>query len=241
MRIFILFITLFSSLFALSAQSIIADMEANTRGDNTYTKMQMIVQTKRGERTMKMESFDSGTQKSFIKILYPKKDRGITFLKLNNQMWQYVPRIEKTIKIPSSMMMQSWMGSDFSNDDLVKESSLSRDYIKKIVTHVGEIYTIALIPLEEASVVWGKIEIEVDTKRKVALRTLFYDEDDLLVRTLIYSEFKHFDDRIVASKMVMTSVAKPKNMTTILFDDMNFHKRHKSDRFNKRALKKYSR
>ncbi|MCW5204704.1 outer membrane lipoprotein-sorting protein, partial [Desulfobulbus sp. N2] len=93
-------------------------------------EMSMVVKTKRAERTMKMKSWSVGNKKSFIKILYPGKDKGITFLKLDNAMWQYVPRIEKTIKIPASMMLQSWMGSDFSNDDLVRESSISDDYTK---------------------------------------------------------------------------------------------------------------
>ena len=110
------------------AETIIQRVEDNLNGKTANLKISMIVRTKRTERTVKMESYSRGSDKSFIKITYPKKDQGITFLKIDNEMWQYVPRIEKTIKIPASMMLQSWMGSDFTNDDLVKESRMSEDY-----------------------------------------------------------------------------------------------------------------
>ncbi|MCI5132049.1 MAG: outer membrane lipoprotein-sorting protein, partial [Candidatus Electrothrix sp. EH2] len=111
-----------------TAKEIIKKVEDNLNGKTAEMKITMTVKTKRAERTMKMQSWSVGKDKSFIKILYPGKDKGITFLKMDNSMWQYVPRIEKTIKIPASMMLQSWMGSDFSNDDLVRESSISEDY-----------------------------------------------------------------------------------------------------------------
>lgn len=104
----LLIITL--TLQANEAQDIIKKLEKNLRGDYMYATMKMVVTSKRGKRTVKIESWSEGNNKSFIKILYPKKDKGITFLKINTQMWQYIPKIERTIKIPSSMMLQSLDG-----------------------------------------------------------------------------------------------------------------------------------
>ncbi len=108
------------SSFATNSTELIKKVEDNLNGKTAFMKISMTVKTKRTKRKMQMSSWGEGSKKSFIKITYPKKDRGITFLKIDTQMWPYVPRIEKVIKIPASMMLQSWMGSDFSHDDLVK-------------------------------------------------------------------------------------------------------------------------
>ena len=107
MRIFTLLFLFSLQLQAITADEIIKKVEHNIQSDSGYSKITMIVTTARGERTMKMQSWNGENEKSFIKVLYPKKDRGITFLKIDTTMWQYVPKIEKIIKIPNSMMMQS--------------------------------------------------------------------------------------------------------------------------------------
>ena len=135
---------------ASTADDIIKKVEDNLNGETVFMQFTMVVQTKRSKRTMKMDSWARGTEKSFIKITYPAKDRGITFLKLDRAMWQYVPRIEKTIKIPASMMLQSWMGSDFTNDDLVKESSISEDYNPSLVGEDGADYFLDLHARQDA-------------------------------------------------------------------------------------------
>lgn len=144
---------------SLDVDQVIKQVEDNLNGKTAVIAMTMVVKTKRAERTMKMKSWSEGNKKSFIKILYPGKDKGITFLKLDNAMWQYVPRIEKTIKIPASMMLQSWMGSDFSNDDLVRESSISEDYIKKLLEETEAEYRVELLPKPDAPVVWGRLSL----------------------------------------------------------------------------------
>lgn len=151
-----LFLLLPTISFAKDTADIIRKVEDNLNGKTAVMKISMAVKTKRTQRTMKMESYSIGKEKSFIKILYPGKDKGITFLKIDNTMWQYVPRIEKTIKIPASMMLQSWMGSDFTNDDLVKESSISEDYTTTLLGETKDVYQVELRPTEEAAVVWGK-------------------------------------------------------------------------------------
>ena len=144
---FITLLLLFSALlFSDEAHEIIKKLDDNMRGQNISIKLSMRVVSLGHERTMKMESYSQGTKKSFTKILFPPKDRGITFLSLDNQMWQYVPKIERIIKIPPSMMLQNWMGSDITNDDMVKQSSIVEDYNPKIIKKEGNIVTIELLP-----------------------------------------------------------------------------------------------
>ena len=241
-KIILSLIFLSISLFAQNKQEIIKKVEDNLNGKTLYMKMTMIVQTKRTKRKMIMDSWGEGTKKSFIKILYPKKDKGITFLKIDNKMWQYVPRIERVIKIPASMMLQSWMGSDFSNDDLVKESSISDDYDTKIIDEDEKVYKLELIPKEDSTVVWGKIKMDVSKKYFLPLNAKYYDEDDILIRVLKYQDIKKFKDRYYPTYWEMIPKLKEKkgHKTTLIVEELVFNEKIKSSYFTKRALKRYS-
>ena len=241
-RIILLFIITPFFLYANTANDIIKKIETNLNGKTLYTKMKMIVQTKRTKRTMIMESWGEGTKKSFIKILYPKKDKGITFLKLDNKMWQYVPRIERVIKIPSSMMLQSWMGSDFSNDDLVKESSLSDDYDTKLINEDKTTYTLELIPKEDSAVVWSKINMSVSKKYLLPTSVKYFDEENIIVRELTYKDIKKFKDRFYPTywEMIPKTEEKIGHITILVVEELIFNEEIKSSYFTKRALKRYS-
>lgn len=228
-------------LFALSADAIVKKVEHNILGDSGYSKITMTVTTARAERTMEMESWNRGNEKSFIKVLYPKKDRGITFLKVDTTMWQYVPKIEKTIKIPSSMMMQSWMGSDFTNDDMAKESSIVDDYNAVVSAEDAEHYTLTLLPKEDAAVVWGKIIMKIEKEHFVPLEAAYYDEDDEIQRVLYYSDVKIIGDRYFPAVMTLIPSDKPKNKTVVKMEDVDFDADIADARFSKSALKRYSR
>lgn len=231
------------SLQANEAQAIIKKLEKNLRGDYMYSTMSMIVSSKRGKRTVKIESWSKGNDKSFIKILYPKKDKGITFLKIDNQMWQYIPKIERTIKIPPSMMLQSWMGSDFTNDDMVKESSLEEDYNARLLSRQGNSATLELIPKEDAAVVWGKIIIDVDLKNAVPVKEIFYDDMMQKVRVMTFSKIEQHGSHRVPMVMELKPLdaSKKKNRTKIIFEKVNFDAKIDSSYFTKQALKRYSR
>ncbi|HID69667.1 MAG TPA: outer membrane lipoprotein-sorting protein, partial [Desulfobacterales bacterium] len=175
--------------------------------------------------------------------LYPKKDEGITFLRIDNSMWQYVPRIEKTIKIPASMMLQSWMGSDFSNDDLVKESSLSEDYDHTLISQTDKEYTLELHPREQAAVVWGKIVMSVSRQYYLPTTVLYFDEDNVLIRELVYSDVKTYGKHFYPSRWVMTPKTDDKkgHETSITVYDAVFDTEVDEGYFTKRALKRFSR
>ncbi len=243
MKYLLSLIILTLSLQANEAQAIIKKLEKNLRGDYMYSTMRMIVTSKRGTRTVKIESWSKGNDKSFVKILYPKKDKGITFLKIDNQMWQYIPKIERTIKIPPSMMLQSWMGSDFTNDDMVKESSLEEDYHAKILSKSGNAATLELTPKADAAVVWGKIIIDVDLQNAVPLKEVFYDDLMKKVRVMTFSQIEQHGSHKVPMVMELKPLDpnKKKNRTKVILEKVNFDTKIDPSYFTKRALKRYSR
>jgi len=241
-KIIILFSFFLLNLFAQTSSEIIQKVEDNLNGKSAYMKFTMIVKTKRYERKMQMQSWSEGKEKSFIKVIYPKKDRGITFLKIGDQMWQYVPKIEKTIKIPSSMMLQSWMGSDFTNDDLAKESSILDDYEHEIIDQNSTAYTIKLLPKEDAAVVWGKIIMIVSKEYLLPKSVKYYDEDRELIRTLFYKKYKKLSDRVYPTywEMLPQTEDKKDHKTIVIVDEAEFDKKVDNSYFTKRALKRYS-
>nr|WP_321268486.1 outer membrane lipoprotein-sorting protein [uncultured Sulfurimonas sp.] len=241
MKIILLIFLISLELLAFFADEIIKGVERNIQSDSGYSQVTMVVTTSRGERTMKMESWNRGNEKSFIKILYPKQDSGITFLKIDTTMWQYVPKIEKTIKIPSSMMMQSWMGSDFTNDDMAKESSIVDDYNSVIHDLKDGIYTLILMPKEDAPVVWGKIIMSVKKEHFIPLKAIYYDEDGVEMRTLHYSDVQVIGSRHFPSVMTLLPTDKKNNKTVVRMDKMDFDAKIDDSRFTKSALKRYSR
>lgn len=229
-------------IFALTPDEIIQQLEDNLNGKSANMDITMIVDTSRTKRTMKMTSLSRGTEKSFIKILYPKKDKGITFLKIDHTMWQYVPKIERVIKIPASMMLQSWMGTDFSNDDLVKESSLSEDYMPSLLNEDAEKYTLQLCAKEDASVVWGNLIMEVSKQYMLPMNVQYYDEDGILIRVLHYKDVKLLEKRYYPTywEMIPQTEDKKGHKTVIKIERAVFDKEIDSSYFTKNALKRYS-
>ena len=228
-------------LFADEAHDIIKKIDENMRGENVSMKLSMKVVSLGHERTMKMQSWSEGTKKSFTKILYPPKDRGITFLSLNNQMWQYVPRIERIIKIPPSMMLQNWMGSDITNDDMAKQSSIVEDYTPYILKKYGNTVIIELIPKEDAAVVWGRILMYIDTLTYTSQKDIFYDEDYKEVRYFTYKKVKKFGKYYIPTYWKIQSSNKRNNYTEIVLEEVEYDTGISEQYFKKSALKRFSR
>ncbi len=236
------------SLFILStllcadeAQDIIQKLDNNIRGKNIYMKISMRVVSLNHERSMKLENWSQGNKKSFVKVLYPPKDKGITFLSLGNQMWQYVPKIERIIKIPPSMMLQNWMGSDITNDDVVKQSSIVEDYNAKIIKRDGDLVTLELIPKEDAPVVWGKVIINVDTRTYTSTKDIFYDEEGKEVRFFLYENVKKFGEYYLPTYWRVQPSDKQNKFTEIILDEVVYDKEISEQYFKKSALKRFSR
>jgi len=240
-KIIFLFLLFCTVLHAQSAQEIMQKVDANQRGKNIYMQMNMSITSQGHKRTMKMQAWGEGNKKSFVKTIYPPKDRGITFLSLDNQMWQYVPKIERIIKIPPSMMLQNWMGSDITNDDIVKQSSLVDDYDAKTLKYQGDIVSIELIPKEDAAVVWGKIITTINTKTYTSKQAIFYDEDGQEVRTFIYEKVKKFANYYMPTYWKIVPSNKQNSFTEIIIEDVKYDTEISEQYFKKSALKRFSR
>ncbi|MEA3227799.1 MAG: outer membrane lipoprotein-sorting protein [Campylobacterota bacterium] len=242
MKLYIfIFFSFFISLNADDVEEIVKKLDQNMRGENITMVLSMKIVSKGHTRTMKMQSFSEGTKKSFTKILYPPKDRGITFLSLNNQMWQYVPKIERVIKIPPSMMLQKWMGSDITNDDMVKQSSIIEDYGLKLLKKDKNIVLIELIPKEDAPVVWGKIVMQIDTNTYTSQKDIFYDEDGVPVREFFYDNIVKFGKYYIPTYWKVQSIDKKDRYTEIILEDVKYDTKISSQYFRKSALKRFSR
>lgn len=185
------------------AKEIIQEMDKRAQGTSSQSEMKMTIVRPSWKRETRMKSWSKGTDYSLILITSPARDKGITYLKRDKEMWNWQPSINRNIKMPPSMMMQSWMGSDFKNDDLVRQSSIVNDYTHKLLGTEkidGRIcHKIELTPKEDAPVVWGKVVIWVDQKDYLQLKTEYYDEDNYLVNTMLGKNIKEFDGRLLTS------------------------------------------
>jgi outer membrane lipoprotein-sorting protein len=227
----------------VSVDQVVRERDRIMRGDSSKGKYEMQIISPRWKRTLKMDTWSSGNDRSFIVITYPKKDKDTTFLRVKADMWQYVPAIEKTIKIPPSMMLQSWMGSDFTNDDLVKESSIVNDYTHKLLEETENLYVIESIPKPEAPVVWGRVVQRVDKETCLPVNDEFYDEDGTLIRKIIYDDVKKLPDRRYPMRWTVKPMTEDKEgrLTVITIDEVEFNMPVEESVFSMQALKKYSR
>lgn len=206
---------------------IVRKADEKFRGESSRGTMTMIIERPSWSREVTMKNWTLGNEFSMIYITAPAKEKGQVFLKRHNEMWNWVPTIERMIKIPPSMMMQSWMGSDFTNDDLVRESSLVKDYSQNLL---GEetiegygCYKIELIPHDDAPVVWGKVIMWVSKEEFHWLKAEYYDEDNVLVNTEILSDIKQMDDRKMPTRLEMIPADEEGNKTILIFEDIKFN------------------
>ncbi len=194
------------------------------------------------ERTISMKTWSMGQDYFMIYITEPARDKGQVFLKREKDMWNWMPTVSRMIKIPSSMMSQSWMGSDFTNDDLVKMNSLERDYGQKILgeEEVGGYpsYKIELIPKPESAVVWGKVLIWIAKDHFYQMRSEFYDEDMEIVNRMDASEITQFGNRKLPARLEMSPVNKKGQKTIILTKSLEFDVVLDDDFFSQQNMKK---
>ena len=226
----------------LTAKEIIKIADEKNRGETMQGEMTMIIVRPKWERTVSMKSWSKGDKFFMIYITAPAKEKGQVFLKVDKEMWNYVPTISRMIKIPPSMMMQSWMGSDFTNNDLVKQSSIIVDYNHTLLDEETirgkECYQIELIPHDDAAVVWGKI-ISWITKDDFNLwKSEYYDEDGYLQNTENSYDIKNFGDRDIPSKIEMIPTDKEGQKTILEISTTTFNEPLDNEFFSKQNMKK---
>ncbi len=178
--------------------------------------------------------------KTFIRITAPRKEKGVATLRIENEMWNFLPKTNKVMKVPPSMMMGSWMGSDFTNDDIVKESSLFEDYAYELLPSDSgdeDLWYINCIPREDLAVVWGNIVIAVRKNDHLPAWQKFYDEKDELMRVMTYSEIKDLGGRMIPSVMEIIPRTKEGHKTVLRYLKADFNIDLDAETFTLRSLR----
>ena len=199
----ILFFGFFISTYAdasnLNPRKILDSVDDIYRSNTSHGILTLAVTTTNWQRTLTLEQWSKGKNKHLIKVLKPKKEKDLATLRVDTNVWNYMPKVKKVVKIPSSMMSSSWMGSHFSNDDLVKQSRMVKDY-DFFTSFEGirdgiDIVEITCVPKMNAAVVWGKVEVIVYKEDFIPLRLIYYDEDLNLSRKLEFSNIQIIDNK----------------------------------------------
>ena len=186
---------------------IIDQVDRLMRGESSAGRMRMEIDTEHWSRSLEMSVWSLGTEYSLVRVESPVREAGTATLKVANEVWNYLPRVDRTIKVPPSMMLGSWMGSHFTNDDLVKESRIIDDY-DIVISFDGErdgeaVWEFAMTPKPDAPVIWGRIEQRIRKDDWMPIWARYYDEDETLIRTMDFSDFQVMGGRTVPARMVI--------------------------------------
>jgi outer membrane lipoprotein-sorting protein len=224
--IIVVFVLLASMVYAQDAKEIVQKMDDKLQGDSNKSEMTMSIVRPKYTRTIAFKNWSLGREYFLTYVTAPSKDKGMVSMKYQKEMWSYTPSINRIIKLPPSMMSQGWMGSDYTNDDLVKQSSIVKDYthtiIKEETINNRLCYQIQMIPNADANVVWGKIITWVDKEKYISIKSEYYDEEEFLVRTELGKEVKTFDDRELPTILEIIPAEEPDNRTIITIVSMDF-------------------
>ncbi|HTP13612.1 MAG TPA: outer membrane lipoprotein-sorting protein [Bacteroidota bacterium] len=227
---------------AQDATEIIRKADDLMRGKSSYAVFTMTIEKPSWKRTMTMKAWSLEPDFSLVYVTEPARDKGTVTLKRGNEVWNWLPSVQKVIKIPPSMMLQSWMGSDFTNDDLVRASSIVKDYTHRLLgreRYEGqECYKIELVPKPEAGVVWAKVLVWISTEGYLEYKTEYYDEDGTLVKSFLGSNVKKFGDRRLPAHWEMVPYNEPGNRTILEYDELRFDEQIGNDFFSLQNMKR---
>jgi len=209
-----------------SARDIVDRVDQLLRGKSSHGTLTMNVVTADWSRSLQLEIWSLGTEYALVRVLAPRKDAGTATLKSGKDLWNYLPRVDRTIKLPPSLMSAAWMGSHFTNDDLVKESRLIEDYDIEI-SFSGErdgvaIWEFTLTPKPEAPVVWGRIEEQIRKADDMPVWARYYDERGALAPTLTFSDYQRMGGRLVPARMDVVPADKPGESTVLQYTELQF-------------------
>jgi len=209
-----------------TAREIVERADRLTRGDTQQGRYEMRVIRPDWERSTTFEFWSEGTEKSFIRVSEPARDRGVAFLKIGREMWNFIPRVNRVVKIPPSMMLQSWMGSDFTNDDLVKESSVVEDYEHTVIgsdtLDGADVWHVELVPKPGTAVAWERIEEWIRKDDYVPLKAVYFNERDEVVRTWLFTEIRSMGGRVLPTRYDLIEEKRPGRRTVLVLEDVVF-------------------
>jgi len=239
----ILVFGILSPVTAQDAKEIVRKSETKFNGEkSSYSEMIMTIVRPKYKRTIEMKSWAETAGNSLTLITAPAKEQGQTFLKNGNNLWSWNPTIQRLIKLPPSMMSQGWMGSDYTNDDILKESSYVKDYTHRIlgneIVDGFKCYKIELMPLKNSNVIWGKIILWITEKDFLGMKEEFFDEDEVLVKTHLASKITVFDDRQLPSVLEIIPADEPGNKTIVIIKKMKFNINIDQEFFSQQNMKR---
>lgn len=229
-------------LHAQDAKEIVKKADEKMRGETSSTSvMTMKIVRPSWSREITFKSWTMDTKYSLVLITDPVKEKGQTFLKRDREMWNWNPTISRMIKLPPAMLSQGWMGSDFTNDDLLNQSSIVVDYTHKIVgneTIEGrECYKIELIPLEDAPVVWGKVNLWI-SKDYIQMKAEYFDEDDFLVKTELCKKVETMDGRLIPTVFELIPADEEGHKTVVSIKEIKFNAKLQPSFFSQQNMKR---
>ena len=227
--------------FTQNATEIVKKMDANMRGKSSQAVLTIRTVRPTWSREMVVKTWMKGTKYTMILVQAPAKEKGIVFLKRGNEVWNWMPALERNIKLPPSMMANSWMGTDFTNDDLVKESSVIDDYFHKIVGDTvidnKESYIIEFLPKPNTAVVWGKILVSIDKVNFLELHSEFFDEEGKLINTMNVKNISMMDGRLIPTHMEMIPADKKNQKTELIYQSIRFNRNMEDNFFTTEKMK----
>lgn len=225
----------------LDVEDIIRKVDELYRSGSSHAVLEMEVITPRWRRTLGMTVWTSGMDKTFVRITAPKKEQGVSTLRVGNEMWNYLPKTNKVMKVPPSMMMSSWMGSDFTNDDLVKEFSLFEDYTYEpaaVANPRDDWYYVNCIPHADLPVVWGNIIVACRQSDYLPVWMKYYDEKGELMRVWQYSDIRTFGGRKIPATMEIIPQHKEGHKTVMRYLEVQFDPPLDKEIFSLRNLRR---
>ena len=210
--------------------------EKQMRGNRSQSQMTMTIQTPDWTRILEIESDVEGKRQALSTIKSPAKEKGIRTLRIENNMWNYFPKLKRKVAVSSSMLLASWMGSDFTNDDILKASSMAEDYTHKFGKDHKDLKVIANFAKSDSKVMWPKIITYASKKDCLPRKYEYFDKKGKLRRTLTFSEIKKFDGHSVPTHWEMVPVEDVKKKTIIDYQSINFKVKFSPDHFSQKNL-----
>ena len=222
----------------IDPQELIRRIETQYEGKSSHATMIMAVRTEDYDRELTMESWSEGSDRFLTVIREPAKEEGTATLKVGDDIWNYLPRIDRMVKIPSSLMGESWMGSHLTNDDLVNEDRVDELYSFEVESAAGDTVTILCHPRPDAAVEWDLIRYRVELAREIPIDVRYYDERGDLVRTMSFTDVKQVSGRWIPLTMTVQPADEPTEHTVIRYEAIEFDVAIPADFFSVNTLRR---
>ncbi|WP_108124685.1 outer membrane lipoprotein-sorting protein [Saccharospirillum mangrovi] len=220
-----------------SADELLQRMDTLYQQNSAHAVMSMTVVTPDYERTMQLESWSLGLDFALVKVLEPVRERGVATLKRDADMWNFLPKINKVVKVPPSMMMGSWMGSDFTNDDLMRETSWTEEYAVTL-SETDTTYELQLTPFENTVTVWGGMTLSIRKDNLLPIEQRYFDEDGREMRVMTFSDITDFNGTELPATMRLTPLNKDDQYTEVNYQQLEFDTDLTTDFFTLQNLRR---